>query len=212
MQTIDLLLQIAENGAMYEKARITTIFLSKKLNYSQQTVSNELRRLEIEGLIEREPINLGINVKLTKKGRDLLVYYQDRLSDIHKKIGSIKGIVVSGIGEGKFYVSQKKYKAEFTKKLGIDPYPGTLNLMINEAEKNRLLDLKKPVLIKGFATGSRTFGDIVCYNVLINQIRSAIIIPKRTHHDNNIIEVISKEFLRDKLNLKDGSEVEISET
>ena len=47
----------------------------------------------------------------------------------------LTGRVKSGLGEGRYYMSQKGYRAQFAKRLGIDPYPGTLNLRLSRAER-----------------------------------------------------------------------------
>jgi riboflavin kinase len=42
-------------------------------------------------------------------------------------------------------------------------------------------------------------------------VYASIIIPDRTHYNNDTIEIISDFYLRDKLNLKDGDKVKITE-
>ena len=46
----------------------------------------------------------------------------------------IDGTVVTGLGEGAFFMSMDHYKKEIKNKLGFDAYPGTLNIKIS---KNR---------------------------------------------------------------------------
>ena len=48
----------------------------------------------------------------------------------------IKGVVVSGVGEGKWYV--EKYLPYFEQTLGFTCFPGTLNMKVSKA-----LDLEK---------------------------------------------------------------------
>ena len=71
-------------------------------------------------------------------------------------------------------------------------------------------DLKnhKAILIEEFKTKNRTFGAVKCYKSSINGLDSAIVLPLRSHY-SNILEVISKDFLRKKLNLKDGDNIEL---
>ena len=43
----------------------------------------------------------------------------------------IKGVVFSGVGEGRLYTEQMGYKKRFFEKLGIDSFHGTLNIKVN---------------------------------------------------------------------------------
>jgi len=136
------------------------------------------------------------------------------LESIFEEIGKvlygnyIVGEVVSGVGEGKYYVEQ--YKERIREYLGFSPYPGTLNILvvfpktIYEALYN-----VEPITIPGFSKGGRTFGDVKAYKVRINGINGAIVVPSRTIHPPKIAEIIAPTCLRKKLNLKDGSKVKV---
>jgi len=86
MDTIDLLLEIAETSGIYSESEFKTGVLAKKLKVSQQTISNELRRLETEGLITRKPFYLGINVSISEKGRKFLEKYRTDLKKHSKTL------------------------------------------------------------------------------------------------------------------------------
>ena len=50
----------------------------------------------------------------------------------------------------------------------------------------------EPIMIEGFMEGKRTFGDLFAYRCRIDEkIDGAIIIPVRTHHGTEIIEIIA---------------------
>ena len=67
------------------------------------------------------------------------------------------------------------------------------------------------VKIKSFSDGKRTYGWVKCFNAkLNNSINCELIILERTHHDDSIIELISKYCLRKTGKLKDGSKVLIN--
>ena len=211
MQVIDLLLEIAEKGGFFEKKTFTTIALSKKLKITQQTISNSLIRLEKKRLIIRNPSQKGLNIILTENGRELLNNYKKKLIDITKKPSYLKGQVITGIGEGKFYIEQKNYMNQFKELLNIKPYAGTLNLYVKEIEKNKFFNNKKPIMIEGFKNKQRTFGSIKCYEIKLETIDSWIILPERTHHKEDVLEIISSHNLRKKLNLKDNNVVKLYE-
>lgn len=209
MQKIDLLLVLAEKSKLFNQIEITTTNLAKQFNVSQQTISNALKNLENEELINRKPSYSGITISLEKNGLQQLSNYKDRLNKLTTKNRLIKGKIFSGIGDGKFYTQLPDYKKQFIKLLNIKPYPGTLNIKCIEEEKNRFLFEKIPIKINGFKTKKRSYGCINCYPIKINKINGAIIIPKRTIHGQSIVEIISEQNLRSKLNLKDNDMVTI---
>jgi len=52
---------------------------------------------------------------------------------------------------------------------------------------------------------------VVCYRVLINQkVDGAVVIAQRTHHGQEILEVISEVNLRARLKLKDNDLVTLT--
>ena len=65
-------------------------------------------------------------------------------------------------------------------------------------------------MIDPFSDGKRTYGWVKCYQAkLNNSINCELIRLERTHHDNSVIELISKKNLRKIGNLKTNSKVKI---
>lgn len=123
----------------------------------------------------------------------------------------IEGTVVPGLGEGKYYLLQEKYNEQFKKKLGFEPFPGTLNIELNEKEmgKMKLLKEMEGINIEGFETNERTFGKARCLKGNVEGKEIAAILPERSHH-SNVIEIISPINLRKELGLKDGERILIN--
>ena len=121
-----------------------------------------------------------------------------------------KGKVISGMGEGRYYTEQSGYVEQFKEKLSFIPYPGTLNVEIEYVERNKLRLLKnsKAIIIEEFKTKNRSFGGVRCFKAKINGSEGAIVLPLRSHY-SNILEFISADYLRQRLNLKDGDSVKI---
>ena len=101
-------------------------------------------------------------------------------------------------------------RAQFITKLGIDPYPGTLNLEIVDAEdmaRLRQIEKRKAVEINsaeaGFC-GAKCFHSLIC-----GKIKGAIIIPQVSGYPATKLEIISAERIREVLALKDGDLVQI---
>jgi riboflavin kinase len=118
----------------------------------------------------------------------------------------INGRVVTGIGEGKYYVSREGYRKQFNQKLGFDPVPGTLNLKLDEPFTNMEEGLIK---LEGFRDGDRIFGRCTCYLVQINGIKAAIVRPEISSYPPDQIEVIAPIHLRGSLNLVEGDLIEL---
>ncbi|MBU0758614.1 MAG: CTP-dependent riboflavin kinase [Nanoarchaeota archaeon] len=208
----DVLLKLAEENNLKNKNTVTTIGLSKSLTVSQQTISRKLIELEKAGLIVRNSSYRGITFSLTEDGTKFLNEKFIKLRNVLTKTtrNSIEGEIVSGLGEGKYYVSQKEYMLEFKKKLGFEPYAGTLNMNVNEMELAEFLSNIQMVVINGFKKSERTYGEIYSYPVRINkELEGAIIIPKRTSHSRKIVEVIAPVFLRGTLKLTFGDTIEL---
>ncbi|TXT64388.1 MAG: Riboflavin kinase [Promethearchaeota archaeon] len=195
---------------------ISSIELGKLLNVSQQTASRRLNDLEELKWIKREVGAKGQYISITDRGINELFKMYENLRDILEKI-LIVGEVTEGMGEGGYYVSIKGYYKQFKEKLGFEPYKGTLNLKLNETDNKILRELINqidPVVIEGFKTMEREYGDVHCYDVYIspllnrkNKRKAAILDIKRTHHKENIIEILAKPYLRDYFNLKDGDKM-----
>lgn len=209
---IETLKEIALLGALKNKIEISSSELSKQINTSQQTASRYLVELDKKGYITRE---FGIKkqlIQISLVGENILQMEHLQYQQIFELTDRIllKGKIVSGMGEGRYYTEQSGYIQQFKKKLGFIPYPGTLNVEIEYIEKNKLRILKNhdAILIQEFETKNRTFGGVRCFKAEINGASGAIVLPLRGHY-SNILEFISPIFLRQKLDLKDRDSVKI---
>lgn len=209
LQTIK---ELALLGAIRNRIEISSLEMAKQLDTSQQTASRYLMELDKRGMINRE---FGIKkqlIQITNLGSEILQKEYLQYQQIYELTNKIKfiGIVVSGMGEGRYYTEQKGYIDQFRKKLNFIPFPGTLNVEIRHVEKNKLRLLKNynGIQIEEFKTSNRTFGGVKCFHATINDIDGAIVLPLRSHY-SNILEFISPCYLREKLELKDGDEANI---
>ena len=162
-----------------------------------EVLMKRLRDLELLGLVKDN--------KLTSKGEELVTVI------LHRPL-TLRGTVVSGEGEGGYYLSLEGYRKQIKGKLGFEPYPGTLNLLLTpeSLEKRALIYLRKAITISGFEEGGRRYGEVLAYPAQVNSFwPAAIIIPLKTHHPPSIVEVIAPVKLRDKLSLKDGDPVSL---
>jgi len=212
IEMLEVLKQLALMNASKKVLKISSKEFADKINQSLQTAARKLKKLESDELIERTLTKDGQFIVITEKGKRRL--YREYLD--YKKIFeedetiTIKGKVFSGVGEGRYYVSLKGYKEQFKEKLGFDPYPGTLNLKIPKEQLyfRRRLEEEDGILIEGFKTPDRTFGDVKAFKCKVNGIEGAIVLPKRTHYPSDVLEVIAPVKLRN-YGIKDGDFVEV---
>ncbi|MCD6523843.1 MAG: CTP-dependent riboflavin kinase [Thermococcus sp.] len=206
-ERIELLLKLAELGAIGEKKEVTLRELASVLKTSPQSVLRLIRDLEREGLVSRGSSGRKTRLELTEKGLELLERLHERLERALYQ-GLILGEVVSGLGEGSYYV--QLYKDRIKEYLGFEPFPGTLNVRVifPKTVFDALADVR-PILIPGFVRDGRTFGDVKAYPVRVEGIEGAIVVPSRTVHPPKIAEIIAPVNLRETLRLKDGSRIRI---
>lgn len=217
-QHIVILSELLLCGAKNNFVELTTGEIAKKIKRSQQLASKELLDLEFFGYIKRNKKSKKYTIKVTEKGYqkvyDLFLFLKTAIESF-KHIIDFEGHIITGMGEGAYYMSLKGYKQQFKEKLGYEPYPGTLNIKLNsslyvEAKKEML---KYPSInIEGFSDQSRTFGWVKCYPAYINDsdyINSSILILERTHYDDSIIEIIAPFSIKEHLSLKNGDYIKL---
>lgn len=209
----DALLELAKLNAS-KGVVLSTLQLGEILRCSQQTASRKLIELEKRGFIRKERAIKGQEITLTKEGLDYLRDYYIQLKCIfeEREAVTIKGELISGMGEGQYYITRPGYTEQFKEKVGFHPYPGTLNLLLEREHDivvREMLDNCPYIKVDGFTDEGRTFGAVKCYPIFVNGVTGAIISPLRTHHPKNIIEIISPVYLRERLHIRDGDEVSV---
>lgn len=215
LKKVVFLLYVFNQGT---QARIKQREVAERAGISQQSVSRILQELEREGLVLRRIGGKGEYVMLTELGASYLRIIGELINNVvhgPKKI-VLRGRVVSGLGEGAFYISIPYYFEKLKEALGQPPYPGTLNVELDRGLPYDRIFLEKiaNIYIPGFSNEKRTYGSAKLLKCSVNGYPScAIIIPSRTHHPTNVLEIVSPAYLRGELGLKDGDEVyiEISE-
>lgn len=216
IQHLVTLTELLTKGAKNNFIPITTSTLGKNIHKSQQAASKHLLELEEGGFISRIMSGRKASVKLTQKGFDQISDLYNLLKNSLESIPStidLSGVLVAGMGEGKYYMSLKGYTKQFAQKIGYVPFPGTLNVKLDKKEhieSLRQLNNLDGTKINGFSDGKRTYGWVKCFACKLNgKVDAQLIILERTHHDLSTIELISKFEIRKKLALKSGSPISI---
>lgn len=212
-QYLAALIAIAEHGVDREVA-LTTQGFAKQLGISQQSASRLLVELEQERQISRKVEKTGQRVTLTAKGKTTLEAFRNRLNAAFaSKPKTLTGTVKTGLGEGAYYMKLDGYRRQFERRLGYAPFPGTLNLIVPKEIGDQVYSDPTFFTIEGFSSGGRTFGGLRTKRCSISvngkTTEGAIIIPDRTSHGAETVEVIAKVNLRKVLGLKEGRKVRV---
>ncbi|MCW4024245.1 MAG: CTP-dependent riboflavin kinase [Candidatus Bathyarchaeota archaeon] len=120
---------------------------------------------------------------------------------------TIEGTVFSGKGEGKKFVSLPWVTKQIGEFAGFLPYLGTLNILLSKENQNKKLQMQTAggFVIKpeqGFFEGK-------LFPAKIEGVACAVIIPLVPNYPENVLEIVAKENLREKLKIKDGSHVKV---
>ena len=201
---------LALAGADHTPVVLTSRDLGDRLGVSQQAADRYLLELERRGFLARSLANRRQRLSLTPAALEQLraEYRSYRRIFEGPARTSLAGEVASGLGEGRYYLSQPGYVVQFAERLGYEPYPGTLNVRVRPAEGRRLGALRdwSGLRIDGFEAAGRTFGGATCYPAKLNGHACHLIRPDRSHYQD-VVEFVARERLRTRLRLKDGDAV-----
>jgi riboflavin kinase len=217
LQHILTIVELLAKGARYNFVEVTTTELGKGIGRSQQAASKHLLDLENSGYIERAKKGQKFAVRVTDKGYSEI---QGLFSSLRSAIDSapatidFEGQVVSGMGEGAYYMSLEGYRRQFKEKLGYEPYPGTLNVRLTDQifmNARRELGKHPSVFLDGFSDGTRTYGWVKCYRASINDKldNAAALVLERTHYDDSMLEVIAPNSIKQLAGVKNGDRVRV---
>jgi CTP-dependent riboflavin kinase len=115
---------------------------------------------------------------------------------------TVVGRVASGTGEGALFTRLDWARAAFVERLGIDPFPGTLNLVPEDGAAWAALRVTPGVRI---AAPDQAFCDARAWRVRVaGGIAGAIVVPDVPGYPDDKIEIIAAVGLRAALGLRDG--------
>jgi riboflavin kinase len=121
------------------------------------------------------------------------------------------GTVVTGQGNGKFFVELPWVMRQLKESTGFNPYSGTLNLRLTpECIKRRthLSPQNSTIMVKpenGYLPG-------YLYKAMIFDTECYIVLPDVPNYPKNLLEIIAAENLRDLMNVKDGDTITVMVT
>lgn len=169
------------------------------------TNDKELKKRALDRNIPVAYLRSGTHLELV--GEDMVL--TEKGSEEETSI-ILKGEIVSGVGEAKYFLALEGYKKRFREKFGFEPFEGTLNVKVEDRalKKYRRLKEENGRLIEGFVEKGKRFGNVECFPSTIEDTECILILPEKTRYEEQI-ELVSKHKLRDELDLEDGNEVTV---
>jgi riboflavin kinase len=121
-----------------------------------------------------------------------------------------EGAVLSGVGEGAYFLGLGWVQDAIRRIAGFEPFPGTLNVrLLDTAALVRWRELRKSGAAltpsDPDACGARLLPALVA-----GRIPAAVVIPDVTRYEDAVLEVIAPVHLRTVLGLRDGDRVGLS--
>jgi CTP-dependent riboflavin kinase len=126
-------------------------------------------------------------------------------------VTSLQGVLASGLGQGAHFTRLEWVRHAIRRMIGFDPYPGTLNLRLVDAEM--LLAWRRireePALLltppPPERCGARLFPVVVAPD-----IRAVVVVPDVTRHGDDVLELVAAVHVRSVLGLQDDDRVRLA--
>lgn len=125
--------------------------------------------------------------------------------------GILSGIIVKGAGKAAYFTGLDWVRQQCAEKLHFQPFPGTLNIQVDEHCLALLENLQKRPAIHLISPDPH-FCNAKTLPASLQNLSVAIVMPEEAVniHSINIIEIISPVNLKETLSLKDGDPVVIT--
>lgn len=203
---------LATQGADHTPVLLTSRELGERIGVSQQAADRYLVALEKQGLLTRSLGQRRQRLLLTPRAMAWLRAEYRTYRRIFEGPGqvSFSGSVTSGLGEGRYYLTQPGYVVQFTERLGYAPYPGTLNVRVDGEALRRVALVREwsGIRIDGFTASGRSFGGATCHRARMNGHACHLIDPDRSHY-KDVVEFVAADCLREALPVKDHDSVQV---
>jgi riboflavin kinase, archaea type len=117
----------------------------------------------------------------------------------------VSGKVVAGLGESGKFLAIDWVDRQLGEKFGFSPFPGTLNVMVNDTGVQEML---KDRATERLIHQSEGFCDAVLFRVLVSgKYECGVVIPLVPGYDGRLLEIVAPVHLKRALSLSDGDEV-----
>ena len=125
-----------------------------------------------------------------------------------KDLWVVGGKVVGGVGQASFFTQLEWVQKQCIEKAGFRPYPGTLNVEVNDEDTLVVERLRRVGQIQ-LVPPDPQFCAATLVRVNIGNIQGAIVVPEEdvNVHGKKVIEILAPVRLRKALGVKEGDEI-----
>lgn len=159
---------------------------------------------------EPKTVSWGARMFQVRDPDGIPVTYLQWLKAGIRPLDKIRGRITSGIGRGQYFTQLDWTRQQTIAQLGIDPFPGTLNLILEEpVEVAAWIGLRGTpgIRLENPSKGPNDC-DARCYRVCVDgRVDCAIILPEVDEYPECQVELIAPVNLRQLLGKSDGDEV-----
>ncbi|QGA80764.1 DUF120 domain-containing protein [Candidatus Nanohalobium constans] len=121
----------------------------------------------------------------------------------------LEGTVTSGMGDGEYYIGKEVYQEAFDETLGFRPFPGTLNLEVEEKTREAFEENSETLEIREIYEDGERLSDVDVTPCKIEGVECGLLRLEFTDHPKSVAEVVAPIELRKKFNLEDGDKVKL---
>lgn len=117
----------------------------------------------------------------------------------------IKGKIARGIGESGSFLGIPWVNKQLCDKLEFTPWPGTLNIVVDDEDGQRLLMEKGKERLVAEQAG---FCDALIFKALLNETyECGIVLPLVPNYSTTLLEIVAPIQIKETLGVDDGDEV-----
>ncbi|HEY3278559.1 MAG TPA: DUF120 domain-containing protein [Syntrophorhabdaceae bacterium] len=119
----------------------------------------------------------------------------------------IEGRIVKGVGESKGFLSIGWVAEALTEAFRFVPFPGTLNITLDDPDIQAVLKEKGPIRLAHRTEG---FCDAILVRGMLNgKYECGVVIPLVENYDRRLLEVVAPVHLKETLHINDGDMVSL---
>ncbi len=121
---------------------------------------------------------------------------------------TLSGVVASGQGEGASFTQAEWARRRFVDLFAIDPYPGTLNVILRDRAARSAWREVKASRGRILEPPDAGWCNARCYPVTVSgAVRGAVVLPEVAGYPADQIEIVAAIGIRERLGLADGDRV-----
>jgi len=204
--SIEVLVSLTCIAGVEPPFRVAEPELVAALNSEGAEIERAVQDLLEAGYLERDADGDHGYIQVSHSGLAVLADRYQRLSTVFQTPPPLVGRVADGNEKAQEFLTLEGYERQFRERLGYTPYPGTLNLRLLGRQSRSVLGDVAAVRIREWQRNDDDYGGASCYPAVTAAPASGnayegghLIVPDRTGHDDDVIEILAPDELRSAL-------------